>query len=107
MLLRGKGDVPLWQLPVRVVLAPAGSDVESGLHFIEGQTFTLGLPELSYAPIGKLPARSLLAGWDYAEIQQISITTGSFTFSRRLNELPQAYACEGDQKDRIRTFLEP
>jgi hypothetical protein len=88
MIVRGEGVFMSWRLPLRVVVAPRAAGQTLELDFIEGQVGTVGLPELLFDPLGKLLAHVLLAGREYAEIQEITVADGAFTFAGRLEDLP-------------------
>lgn len=91
MILRGYGVLGSWRLPLRVVTKPRASQGQIELDFVEGQIGRLPLPEFLFDPLGKLVARALLAGQDYAEISELTVGSGTLTFRGRVNlqNLPQ------------------
>lgn len=90
LILRGYGRLWRWRQPIRVVVAPSAIDNALDLDFVEGQLGPLPLPEFLFDPIGKLLAKVLLAGRDYAEISELTVGNGTMTFagSLHLDELP-------------------
>lgn len=85
MILRGYGLLGNWRLPLRVVTKPQAAHGELELDFVEGQIGRLPLPEFLFDPLGKLLSRMLLAGQDYAEISQLTVSPGTLTFTGRVN----------------------
>jgi hypothetical protein len=90
LILRGYGRLWRWRQPIRVVVAPAANGDSLDLDFVEGQLGPLPLPEFLFDPVGKLLAKVLLAGRDYAEISELTVGNGTMTFagSLHLSELP-------------------
>jgi len=88
IILRGYGRILRWRLPIRMVIAPHAAQGELALDFVEGQIGTLPMPEFLFDPLGKLLARVLLSGREYAEISELSVREGSLTFSGRLSLEP-------------------
>lgn len=91
MILRGYGVLGSWRLPLRVVTRPRAGQGELMLDFVEGQIGRLPLPEFLFDPLGSMVSRALLAGQDYAEISELTVGSGTLTFSGRVNleNLPQ------------------
>lgn len=88
VILRGEGRLWRWGLPMRAVLAPRAAGGALELDFVEGQLGSLSLPEWLFDPLGRLLARAILAGREYAEIQEILVSEGALTFAGTLKALP-------------------
>lgn len=85
MILRGYGRFSRWRFPMRVVVAPSVLGGEIELDFVEGQLGSVPLPAFLFDPLGNLLGQALLAGQDYAEITELTITEGALTFDGRVN----------------------
>jgi hypothetical protein len=69
--------------PVRVVVAPHARRGELELDFVEGKLGPLPLPEALFDLIGKGLSTVILAGQDYAAIQEITVGEGRLTVRGR------------------------
>lgn len=80
------GYVQAWafRLPGLLVVAPRASAGEIDLDFVSGRLGRMPLPEFAFDFVGDMAARGLLMGRDYAEISEIAVSDGSFTFAARV-----------------------
>jgi hypothetical protein len=83
VVVRGYARVRDFRQPVRVVVAPHASRGELELDFVEGKLGPLPLPESLFDVIGKGLSTIILAGQDYAEIQEITVGEGRLTVRGR------------------------
>jgi hypothetical protein len=79
MIVRGKARFLILQLPMRVVAAPRASEGELVLDFVEGQVGAMPMPELLFDVVGRGLSSAILMGQDYAEITEISVSSGTLT----------------------------
>ena len=86
IVVRGYGQVRKLRQPLRVVVAPRASDGELVLDFVEGKLGPVPLPEPLFDLIGKALSRAILAGQDYAEIQEITVAEGTLTLRGRYSQ---------------------
>ncbi|MFP3854348.1 MAG: hypothetical protein ACLFWD_08665 [Anaerolineales bacterium] len=85
MILRGYGRFSRWRFPMRVVVAPSIQADQIELDFVEGQLGAVPLPAFIFDPLGGLFGQALLAGQDYAEITELTVTEGALTFAGQVN----------------------
>ena len=80
------GYVQAWafRLPGLFVVAPHASDGVLELDFVSGRLGRLPLPEFAFDWMAGMAVRAILLGRDYAEISEISVADGSFTFAARV-----------------------
>ncbi len=83
IILRGEGRLARFRLPARLVVIASASQGELVLDFVEGQLGRVPLPEFLFDPLGDLLARAILAGQDFVEVSEISVTEGSLTVAGR------------------------
>lgn len=83
IVVRGYAGLLRWRWPVRVVVAPRASQGEMVLDFVEGTLGSVDMPEVIFDLIGKGLARAILAGQEYAEINEIRVGAGTLTISGR------------------------
>jgi hypothetical protein len=83
MVVRGYIQLFRWRLPLRFVIAPRAGDGRLVLDFVAGRLGPLSLPEGLFDLIGKGLSRIILAGQDYAEIQEITVSEGTLTVRGR------------------------
>ncbi|MEJ2207206.1 MAG: hypothetical protein P8170_24275, partial [Gemmatimonadota bacterium] len=79
------GYVQAWRFrqPVVFVVAPSARDGTLTLDFVSGRLGRLPLPELVFDWFGGIVARGIMLGQRYAEVSEISVGDGSFTFAAR------------------------
>jgi hypothetical protein len=83
IVVRGYGQVRKVRQPLRIVVAPHAREGELVLDFVEGKLGPVPLPEGLFDLIGKVLAQVILAGQDYAEIQEITVGEGTLTLRGR------------------------
>jgi hypothetical protein len=79
IVVRGYGQVRSVRQPLRLVVAPRAREGELVLDFVEGKLGPVPLPEGLFDLIGKALSRAILAGQNYAEIQEITVGEGTLT----------------------------
>lgn len=75
-----------WQQPALVVLAPRAGPGGLQLDFVQGRLGRLPAPEWAFDRLGNLMASLLLQGRDYAEITNLTVREGRFTFEVSLSQ---------------------
>ena len=83
VVVRGYVQARNVRQPVRVVVAPHARRGELALDFVEVKLGPLPLPESLFDAIGKGLSSVILAGQDYAEIQEIVVGEGTLTVRGR------------------------
>jgi len=86
IIVRGYGQVRSVRQPLRVVVAPRASDGQLVLDFVEGKLGPVPLPEPLFDLVGKALSRVILAGQDYAAIQEITVGEGTLTLRGRYSK---------------------
>ena len=86
VVVRGYAQIWRWRQPVRIVVAPHARKGELDLDFVEGKLGPVGLPEWLFDLAGFGLSRVILAGQDYAEIDEITVRDGSLTVSGRYDK---------------------
>jgi hypothetical protein len=79
IIVRGYGQVRDVRQPLRVVVAPRAREGELVLDFVEGDLGPVPLPEGLFDVIGKGLARVILAGQNWASIDEITVREGTLT----------------------------
>lgn len=82
--VEGYGAIRGRRQPLRLILAPRASQGELVLDFVEGDLGPVPMPEPVFDTIGSGLSKAILAGRDYAEIDEISVQQGSITIGGRL-----------------------
>jgi len=85
MILRGRAAFAFVDLPIRIVAAPAASDGELALDFVEGRVGAVPMPEFLFDVLGQGVARTILMGQEYVQITEISIGPGTLTIRGQYN----------------------
>jgi hypothetical protein len=83
IILRGYGQVRNARHPLRLVVAPRASDGELVLDFVEGTLGPVALPETLFDVIGTGLSQVILAGQNWAEINEITVRQGVLTLGGR------------------------
>ncbi len=83
IIVRGEGRLARLRLPARLVVIASATQGELVLDFVEGQLGRAPLPEFLFDPLGDLLARAILAGQDFVEVNEITVTEGSLTVAGR------------------------
>lgn len=83
VIVRGNARFSIVSVPFRAVAAPRASQGELVLDFVEGRLGPMPMPEILFDYLGRALARAFLAGRDYAEISEITVTDGVMTVSGR------------------------
>jgi hypothetical protein len=80
------GYVQAWRFrqPGVFVVAPSARGGELTLDFVSGRLGRLPLPELVFDLFGGAVARGILLGQRYAEVWEITVGDGTFTFAGRV-----------------------
>lgn len=80
------GYVQAWRFrqPGVFVVAPSARDGELTFDFVSGRLGRLPLPEVAFDWVGGMVASAILMGRDHAEVSEISVGDGTFTFEGRL-----------------------
>jgi hypothetical protein len=86
IIVRGYGQMRSVRQPLRLVVAPRAREGKLVLDFVEGKLGPVPLPETLFDLIGKALSRAILAGQDYAEIQEITVTEGTLTLRGRYDK---------------------
>jgi hypothetical protein len=86
IIVRGYGQVRKVRQPLRVVVAPRAREGEMALDFVEGNLGPVDLPEGLFDVIGKGLAKVILAGQDWAEINEITVAEGTLTLRGRYSK---------------------
>lgn len=74
-----------WQQPALAVFAPRAGAGRLELHFVRGRLGRLPAPSWAFDRLGGLLASLILQGRDYAEITDITVEAGRFTFEAALS----------------------
>lgn len=82
--VEGYGAIRGRRQPIRLILAPRASQGELVLDFVEGDLGPVPMPETVFDTIGAGLSKAILAGRDYAEINEITVQQGSITIAGRL-----------------------
>lgn len=80
------GYLQAWRFrqPGIFVVAPSARDGELTFDFVAGKLGRLPLPELAFDWMGGVVASAILLGREHAEISEITVGDGMFTFEGRL-----------------------
>jgi hypothetical protein len=82
------GYVQAWRFrqPGIVVVKPSAQGGELDLDFVSGRLGRLPVPEFLFDWFGQMAARAVLLGQRYAEVSEISVGDGTFTFAARVTD---------------------
>jgi hypothetical protein len=83
VIVRGYGEIREYRQPLRVVVAPRAKDGNVELDFVEGQLGPVNMPEELFDLVGVGLVELLMAGQEYAEIIEITVTEGTLTLRGR------------------------
>ena len=80
------GYVQAWRFrqPGIFVVAPRAEGGELTLDFVSGKLGRVPLPEVAFDWVGGMVASAILLGRDHAEVSEISVGDGTFTFEGRI-----------------------
>ena len=85
VIIRGYGKVAFISVPARLVVKPQIVDGQVDFGLVEGQFGRLPLPGAMANLAESAVERALLAGYDIASVEQISVSDGTMRFVGRLN----------------------
>jgi hypothetical protein len=80
------GQVRNVRQPLRVVVAPRARQGEMVLDFVEGNLGPVDLPEGVFDVVGKGLAKVILAGQNWAEINEITVAQSTLTLRGRYSK---------------------
>jgi hypothetical protein len=83
LIVRGYAEALGQRQPVRLVFAPKASQGELVLDFVEGNLGPVEVPELLIDQVGKGLARAIMAGQEFIEITDITVSEGTMTLAGR------------------------
>ncbi len=83
VIVRGEARIFFLGFPARVVVVPKASAGELGFDFVEGQLGRLSVPEGVVDLVADGLVQAILAGQDYASIDEIAVGDGTLTLSAR------------------------
>ena len=86
IIVRGYGQVRSVRQPLRLVVAPRAREGEMVLDFVEGNLGPVELPEKLFDVIGKGLSRVILAGQNWAEIDEITVAEDTLTLRGRYSK---------------------
>lgn len=85
VIIRGYGRLAFVSVPARLVVKPQIVDGQVDFQLVEGQFGRLPLPGAMANLAESAIERALLAGYDIASVEQISVSDGTMRFVGRLN----------------------